>query len=430
MAPGQSLNPASECKPLRSLSGMKCYLAENLRLTFAIGTLVLASSASAQSGLEAAFVVLGEGGSAVARVVTSDAACPTIMSDKKSTVMSLRAPPSLPDFPVTVCEFVIPADLEHLSVGGVTLPLPTRIPVSKIVVLGDTGCRMKAGSKFQDCNDPKAWPLAAVAQAAAANAPQLVVHVGDYLYREAPCPEGELGCSGSPYGDNWLTWRTELFDAAAPLLAAAPWVVARGDHETCKRFGNGFFRFLDPRPLKDACISSSRHYQVPLGSVNLFVMDSSEGADDSAPRVADYRSQLGDIFDNGQQTWVITHMPFWGLRGQKPPEKPKGFTSSLQRAANGLPLAGVRRIITGHLHAFQALSFRDGRPGQIVVGNGGTYLDAEIDQQLTGMSVGGAQVKSGVAVSEFGFVTITRERASNKWEFRLSTLDGKSVDFQ
>ena len=101
------------------------------------------------------------------------------------------------------------------------------------------------------------------------------------LVKEGVSPEGEQGCSGSPFGDNWPTWRTELFGPAAPLLASAPWVVARGDHETCKRSGNGFFRFLDPRPLGEECVSSSRPYEVPLGSVRLLVMDSNEGTDGS-----------------------------------------------------------------------------------------------------------------------------------------------------
>jgi hypothetical protein len=405
---------------------MKSITKTILRLTFPFATLVLASPVSAQTGIEAAFVVMGEGGSAVARVITTDATCPPITVDKLTNAMSLRAPPSLPEFPVAVCEFAIPANVEYLAVQSVILPVPLQSSVSKIVILGDTGCRMKAGSTFQHCNDPKAWPLAKVAEAAAANAPQVVVHVGDYVYREAPCPKGDQGCIGSPYGDNWPTWRTELFGPAAPLLASAPWVVARGDHETCKRSGNGFFRFLDPRPLAEECVSSSRPYEVPLGSVRLFVMDSNESTDGSDTRIADYRSQLEGLVETEKETWIITHMPFWGFRGEKPPEAPKSFTPSLQEAAKGLPLVGVSQIITGHLHAFQALSFRDGRPDQMVVGNGGTSLDPDIDQELAGMSIGGTQVKSGVAVSQFGFVTITRDQASNEWEFLLFTLDGKN----
>ena len=35
---------------------------------------------------------------------------------------------------------------------------------------------------------------------AAAQKPDLVIHVGDYYYRETPCPAGEAKCAGSPFG--------------------------------------------------------------------------------------------------------------------------------------------------------------------------------------------------------------------------------------
>jgi hypothetical protein len=54
------------------------------------------------------------------------------------------------------------------------------------------------------------------------------------------------GCKGSPYGDNWDTWKADFFKPAAPLLAVAPWIATRGNHEICARAGLGFMLFLDP----------------------------------------------------------------------------------------------------------------------------------------------------------------------------------------
>ena len=45
--------------------------------------------------------------------------------------------------------------------------------IKRIVVIGDTGCRLK-GSFTQDCNDPVKWPFAVVARLAAARHPDLV----------------------------------------------------------------------------------------------------------------------------------------------------------------------------------------------------------------------------------------------------------------
>ncbi len=88
-------------------------------------------------------------------------------------------------------------------VAGRSLPLPKANP-TKIVVLGDTGCRLQNGNGTQSCNDPDPngtdtpYPFAAVAALAAAQNPDLVLHVGDYAYRDNPCPAGQgYNCGGS-----------------------------------------------------------------------------------------------------------------------------------------------------------------------------------------------------------------------------------------
>jgi hypothetical protein len=50
-----------------------------------------------------------------------------------------------------------------------------------------------------------------------------VIHVGDYLYREDPCPAAaQAQCGGTPSGDNYGAWNADFFKPAAKLLAAAP----------------------------------------------------------------------------------------------------------------------------------------------------------------------------------------------------------------
>lgn len=61
--------------------------------------------------------------------------------------------------------------------------------------------RLKAGANaYQACNDPDAYPFASVAAHAAAWRPDLIIYVGDYLYRENPCASGNPGCAGSRWG--------------------------------------------------------------------------------------------------------------------------------------------------------------------------------------------------------------------------------------
>ena len=86
------------------------------------------------------------------------------------------------DFPVLLCAVTLPAGAKQLSVLGPNMALPNPDP-QRIIVLGDTGCRIK-GSAVQACNDPTKWEFPGIAAAAAKLKPDLVIHVGDYLYRE------------------------------------------------------------------------------------------------------------------------------------------------------------------------------------------------------------------------------------------------------
>ena len=88
------------------------------------------------------------------------------------------------------------------------------------------------------------WPFATIAAIIAGHRPDLVVHLGDYYYRESSCPDGEEGCAGSPFGDRWSSWNADFFAPARPLLRSAPWVFVRGNHEGCERGGKGWYRFL------------------------------------------------------------------------------------------------------------------------------------------------------------------------------------------
>ncbi|MBA2589505.1 MAG: metallophosphoesterase, partial [Alphaproteobacteria bacterium] len=162
-----------------------------------------------------------------ARLVTAEASCPTLHTATGDSVMTVRAPANA-NFPL-VCVAPLPGGTTSATVAGITLPVPSADP-QRILVLGDTGCRIK-GAALQACNDPGQWPFPQLAAAAARLKPDLVIHVGDYLYRESACPPGNAGCAGSPWGDNWITWLADFYTPAAPLLAAAPIVLARGNHE-------------------------------------------------------------------------------------------------------------------------------------------------------------------------------------------------------
>src|SRR5487761_2417510 len=154
--------------------------------------------------LSSAYVVVGENGTQVARVLTKDAQCPLIRFDTHEVQMDARAmPASLPlratrsaasdskpsVFSLLACEKEIPAGTKRAIVAEHSLPLLAGV-VNRIVVIGDTGCRLKkSDNAYQACNDSQSYPFAKVAGEAAKWRPDLVVHVGDFQYRENACPD-------------------------------------------------------------------------------------------------------------------------------------------------------------------------------------------------------------------------------------------------
>src|SRR4029077_4491134 len=127
-------------------------------------------------------------------------------------------------FTNTVCEYLLPATAHAATVAGINLPLPQPL-VNRVALIGDTGSPLATGNVYQACGDPTIWPFSVIASAVAAMQPDLVLHVGDYQYRDNPCPPGNTACTGTPWGYGSDTWAADLFVPAAPLLAAAPWVM-------------------------------------------------------------------------------------------------------------------------------------------------------------------------------------------------------------
>jgi hypothetical protein len=345
--------------------------------TVFMAALIGAAMLSAQARADAAPAwVEMVAGHAEARVVTDAARCPVISIDGHPRKMTERAPVTA-DFANRVCEIALPTGVREARIEGVALPLPKARP-NRLVILGDSGCRLK-GPIVQHCNDPGGWPFARVAALAAARKPDLVIHVGDYYYRETPCPAGEGACAGSPFGDRWPTWKAELYDPAALLLSAAPWVFTRGNHEDCKRGGAGWFRLLDAAATPKSCPAASDTFSVDIGGIRLVIVDSADTEDAAAPPplVAAFASRLEPVLANraGPPAWIVTHRPIWNA-ARNGETLSDGVVNATERAAvKGRDLAGVQMVLSGHVHNFTSLDFGAGRPPQLVVGTGGVLMD-------------------------------------------------------
>jgi hypothetical protein len=440
------------------------------RLFFVCGLLAQAAWAGSPipepSAIKAAWVVLGAGGEAMARVITTDKACPHLMLDGMRRAMQRRtAAETLPQrptasapgdskpaaFPVTTCELPLPATTRHASLGKRQLPLP-KTEVRRIVIIGDTGCRMKKSEDlWQDCSSPETWPFINNARIAASLKPDLVIHVGDYQYRENPCPAGVTGCRGSPWGYGWDVWQAEVFTPAAPLLAAAPWIMARGNHEDCARGGQGWFRFLDPQPYdaarscndagNDAAANFSEPYAVPLGhDAQIIVFDSAKAGNTpldlekpaDIATFAKYRLQfetVGKLAAKPGITSLFTnHHPILGLTPTSGTQVISGNPALLSAMktlnATAYYPPGIQLALHGHTHLFEAIGFASDHPATLLSGNGGDHVDQPLPDPLPANTTPaeGVSIDRIAHSNSFGFLLMERQPAG--WTVKAYRQDG------
>jgi len=437
---------------------------------------VAPDAATASLNIQAAWVEIGDGNQTIARAVTSytvpadagtNGACPLLTVDGRASRMTLRvgaatAPlrptASAPadskpsEFPVSVCEATLPATATSAAIGVQTLPLPKALP-QRVVVLADTGCRMKkADNAWQACSDTSAWPLASLATTAAGFNPDLVLHIGDYHYRENACPPDIAGCQGSPWGYGWDTWQADLFKPAAPLLAKAPWVMVRGNHEECARAGQGWARLLDTRPYdptrscddpaNDSLGNYADPYAVSLGGGSQVIVFDSAKAGKVAlatndPQFIAYQKQFQAVATlaakPGMTTTIFTnHHPILGfapVAGAKPAPGNLAL-QSVMSDLNGQAYypTGVHVALHGHVHDFQVINFGSTHPATIVSGNGGDNLDVALPDPLPPGSVPapGTTIDRITHHASFGFLVMDRSAApATGWTFKAYSLDGK-----
>lgn len=413
--------------------------------------------ATPPGGVQQAWVQAVAGPAWAVRALTGEARCPTLHWSGGSVVMTERsAPGELPPppgnkeaerkptrFTLRACEAPWPAGAAQVQVGDIGLQAPAA-EARRIVVIGDTGCRLKAsGHAFQGCNDASDWPFPRVLAQAMSLKPDLIIHVGDYHYRESPCPAGMAVCAGSPWGYGDDTWQADFFQPAKALLAATPWVFVRGNHEACARAGQGWLRYLDSQsgPARD-CLPAgpgvndgdfTAPFAVPLSPRSqLIVFDSSEIGSltppKDSPAWARWRQQLdlvAELARDPAQSLFVSHHPslaFSPSPSGEPSTARSGLTPLLQDAfGSRLFPPGVQASLHGHVHMHQALGFASNQPITLVIGNGGSASEGRVSEAaaLRHELLPGTQLETLHIHDEFGLSLLTA--TPEGW--RLQALD-------
>lgn len=381
----------------------------------------------------------------VLRAITDAATCPRVASMSAAgaapaawdNLMTVRAAPAPPAYPNRVCEWQPPPAAAYVALEGRPGVLRTSaLDPRRIVVFGDSGC---LGGDDQDCaND---WYFPDIVRHAASHQPDLVVHVGDVNYRGTNCVAYDGCCTYNPIncgfpncGDNWATWRDDFFDPAAPLFAAAPWVIVRGNHELCSRAGHGFYRYLDPRSPPTRCTDNpvenpvyTSPYALYLGaSLRLLVLDSAGACDQQSARAADqvpaFRAQFAQLAalaagGSAAQTWLLVHRPMWGVV-RDAGGRSAVLNYTLEQASGNLLPASISLVISGHEHLFQGVTFTEsGFPPALLVGTGGAELDnpARVPSRVENVPVSPTGPTIGVAVTVHDHGYLSMEQSNGSW---------------
>ena len=397
------------------------------------------------------FVLVGENNQQIARHVTGESSCPKITIDGREFQMTERGENNSPtEFEqVIVCEYLLGSAPKKVSIDGVDLAvLPAE--VNRIAIIGDTGCRMKI-STFQNCNNVKGggepWPFEKLANQLVTENADVVLHMGDFHYRETPCPLLNLGCKG-PWGFNWASWQADYFEPAKGLLNKVPWVLTRGNHEDCNRAYKGWFYFLDPYPLADdiwqSCQDYTPTYKVEFNDLTVLQMDSATMpnpfADTVNPKTQKIYTELfnevNELSEGASQSWLFTHRPLWAVSSYfdwNAFKKDLSVTDKTMQAAIASSKLGefapsVNLILSGHIHNFEALSFNVDRPALMVVGDSGTRLSpiisVEQESKLQEL-LKQIQVNREDFFVDGRFAYVIMERLENRqWLVKFTGIDG------
>ncbi|WP_168203981.1 metallophosphoesterase [Aliikangiella coralliicola] len=443
---------------MTTINGKPTYFFFVSLAVFSLSFQANASTPASSKQHYANFVVLGQAPDgnniALARTVIDEAVfCPSISKvgkGQKSFPMIPRENPN--HFSVIVCEALINFDVRYqinFSDTAIKLPVAKSNP-KNIQVFGDTGCKLAKPGKAGCALGTAAEPFKSLADAGAKENPDVVLHMGDYNYRgtsgdvyftqknssgqleqvkqwtydagdgstqgqhceqDGAIPFYSQSAANSNFPDIWRNWHDDVFKAGKKLMAAAPWIVARGNHELCSRAGAGYFYFLDPHSnlvagsqqlscpapkLNQSALDNTIQipsYKVSFKNLDVVVIDSANACDSYAdsPFTAVYKKTFEEVekLATNKPTWLMGHRPIWGIT-EYYSSGSTGCTSQnqygcvnqmMQAAIKLLPTKAlpstIELVLAGHMHRFQSVSFANSsRPPQLVIGSSGVALDS------------------------------------------------------
>jgi predicted phosphodiesterase len=311
---------------------------------------------------------------------------------------------------------------------------PNYFRPKKIVLIGDTGCRIvdkKGRSEFQNCNDPKEWPFKLIADQVISERPDLVIHLGDYHYRESCLPGSKCEAYSKYIGYEWKPWELDFFVPMNELLKVSPIIIVRGNHEDCNRAYAGYKKLLSNEDWGNECRDYEEPKIVVINDIALINFDSSSiddqpklGVDEAkwVKRLDELSEKLSKL--KYKKVWLLTHKPIYGVAQFMKAFVPTNinFRSYLEKSKlkNKINL-----IFSGHVHT-SLLEKSKNLPSQIVLGNSGTRLDS-FEGQLNSNLLKFFNYDSAEFVNNgFGYAVLN-EISPNHWNIQFKDLNSKTL---
>ena len=301
----------------------------------------------------------------------------------------------------------------------------------RILIMGDTGCRLKdsvIGSEFQNCKNEKAWPFWKLVDAAEKENPDLIIHLGDYHYREN-CKTG-VDCTKftSEIGYGWKPWELDFFAPMQKLFDRAPIIIVRGNHEDCKRAYLGYKLLIANNEWKKECEEYEPAQILTFKDFAIVNFDSSsisdlpnlKGETEWVKRLDDISAKLTNL--GVKNVFLVTHKPIYGIIPFRSMLFP-GNTNFKNYFEKSLLRKQIAAVFSGHIHISMVVTPNQ-YAKQLIIGNSGTKLD-QSKFSVTALHLKSFDYKSVEGQNRgFGYGLLVQNK-NLKWELLLKDTRGQ-----
>lgn len=352
---------------------------------FLLCSVILAIISNVATGAEYTWVQYAADNKLIARTIVETVECPTITIDGKLAKMKLRAEKNDLELKqkIIICEHDVTSAYE-VKIANEQLKLPPK-KVNRFVVIGDTGCENSFFDKHhrkQKC-DPKNWPFKEVADKVAQLNPDFIIHTGDYIYRNK-YSNAEDAIKNKQM--QWFFFKEDFFDPAQKMLKQAPMLFMRGNHESCKLGGDGWFAFFEPRDFAK-CSDYTDSYNVSINDLNFIVFDSAgsiNGTKYPQEQLKKYQENFVNIYQNiYAKHWLLIHQPVITLKKLADDEAfvEKLHAMVVQESFKAEYSQKIPVSISGHYHVMAEIERPSTNFTQLIIGNGGTNIHQSKENQ-------------------------------------------------